>query len=539
MSRIGISILDTIRDREIEDFLLEEKKKLREAEELNKYIEPRVFGYKNQYNTTIRQVKVNYMNKTYQIGSFTVSAETLTRKAFNEKIEELKSLGFKEVKRPERTTKKVNESEVGPMDEDFILNNTFNIYKNKKGEIEGLEAWTDGGVDMYLDIEPSKPIEEQLEKYLENFDIDDEIDLYREDKNYREHFRITDSVRDFEAWQKQIQGVINDLKEVKEKNLKEDVDPAKEAFINKLHNFWSSYNEARGESPDKTLKDRIRALAYRPGGDEMLLDWCRGAFDEINDEYGVETIEAPELRRQVIEEHPEFIDLEDAWDLCNWYKDYLDGSITKEVFLGLGALDEAMELSSKDYTEIVEDTLDGTDFILGSEVNVEGNNLVFNVTAYDGEGKVLNREVKINIAGADDKEVRNRVEDWMSNHSTPDVFYESYSLGDDEDSFRVYRESKKFAKGLVKSLENLGFKEKEPGVLVRGDREIEFNSIQDSVDMIYASINNADLEKMGEELGYEIVYEGDLPSLLEIPAMGSTDSVAIKLASPRFNKKEE
>lgn len=53
---------------------------------------------KNQYGYTIKQLKIDYTNKTYAVGSFTIGADkTITKKALNEKIEELKKLNFEEV----------------------------------------------------------------------------------------------------------------------------------------------------------------------------------------------------------------------------------------------------------------------------------------------------------------------------------------------------------------------------------------------------------------------------------------------------------
>jgi hypothetical protein len=57
-----------------------------------------VLQCKNQYGYVIKQLKIDYENKTFSIGSFTVGADkTITKKALNEKIEELKKLNFKEV----------------------------------------------------------------------------------------------------------------------------------------------------------------------------------------------------------------------------------------------------------------------------------------------------------------------------------------------------------------------------------------------------------------------------------------------------------
>jgi len=55
------------------------------------------WGSKNKYGYTTRQLKVDYNNKTYAIGSFKQSVDhNVTNKAIDQKIEELKAMGFKE-----------------------------------------------------------------------------------------------------------------------------------------------------------------------------------------------------------------------------------------------------------------------------------------------------------------------------------------------------------------------------------------------------------------------------------------------------------
>lgn len=53
--------------------------------------------FKNKYNYTVLQLKIDYENKTYKIGQFKILSkkETVKRKSFFEKIEELKTAGFK------------------------------------------------------------------------------------------------------------------------------------------------------------------------------------------------------------------------------------------------------------------------------------------------------------------------------------------------------------------------------------------------------------------------------------------------------------
>lgn len=51
---------------------------------------------KNKYGYTKKQLKIDYMNKTYKVGNFKIMKANSTAKAIDEKVEELKKLGFKE-----------------------------------------------------------------------------------------------------------------------------------------------------------------------------------------------------------------------------------------------------------------------------------------------------------------------------------------------------------------------------------------------------------------------------------------------------------
>lgn len=96
-----------------------------------------------------------------------------------------------------------------------ILEKYFNIYtsKNSDGITYELEQWTDGGVDMliYIDCRDNKTVTEQFIDYIENFDIDEEIDIYRQDESYKEVFTISRSLHDFESWIEYCKNIKNEL----------------------------------------------------------------------------------------------------------------------------------------------------------------------------------------------------------------------------------------------------------------------------------------------------------------------------------------
>lgn len=93
-----------------------------------------------------------------------------------------------------------------------ILENNFDYIHTDYNEDDiYLETWTNGGVNMIIYLDKEKSLIDNLKDYINNFDIDEEIDLYRQDKNYKEHFTIRESVNDFEIWVEKIEDIIKDL----------------------------------------------------------------------------------------------------------------------------------------------------------------------------------------------------------------------------------------------------------------------------------------------------------------------------------------
>ena len=92
-----------------------------------------------------------------------------------------------------------------------ILEELFNISEGTN-EIE-LESWTNGGVDMFITIDKNSynTLLEQLKEFVENFDIDEEIEIYRQDTDYRRNFTIRESINDFENWVDYIRDCISKL----------------------------------------------------------------------------------------------------------------------------------------------------------------------------------------------------------------------------------------------------------------------------------------------------------------------------------------
>ena len=52
---------------------------------------------KNKYGYAIKQLMIDYENRTYSVGDFKIMKANSTLKNINEKIQELSKLGFREV----------------------------------------------------------------------------------------------------------------------------------------------------------------------------------------------------------------------------------------------------------------------------------------------------------------------------------------------------------------------------------------------------------------------------------------------------------
>ena len=106
-----------------------------------------------------------------------------------------------------------------------ILEELFNISEGTN-EIE-LESWTNGGVDMFITIDKNSynTLLEQLKEFVENFDIDEEIEIHRKDENYKRNFTIRESITDFENWVDYIvKNCISQLEEEYNNEDEEEVD---------------------------------------------------------------------------------------------------------------------------------------------------------------------------------------------------------------------------------------------------------------------------------------------------------------------------
>lgn len=116
----------------------------------------------------------------------------------------------------------------------------------------------------------------------------------------------------------------------------------KDKFINKLYDFWKTTDD----NEELLLKEITENVNDGIDGINVLLDWCRSDFDGVKDKYRILHNLSEEEMEKIMEENcgtyefmyneiPYVIDLEDIWDICNWYLDYCNKGMTEKELLDL------------------------------------------------------------------------------------------------------------------------------------------------------------------------------------------------------------
>ena len=84
-----------------------------------------------------------------------------------------------------------------------------------------LDTYTSCGVNQIIfldfrdeekDAENVNDFIEQLNYYVKNIDVEEEIELNRQNQDYRENFTFSRSLDDFEKWKTELEEIVEDLK---------------------------------------------------------------------------------------------------------------------------------------------------------------------------------------------------------------------------------------------------------------------------------------------------------------------------------------
>lgn len=137
-----------------------------------------------------------------------------SRTTFNQKIDEKIQIDSLDTIKyiPSRKEKIILDNIIKTL-ESFNYNVSL-LYENGMVNCLEIETWSNSGVDMihtfyfpnnFQDIYDKNNINKQLQEILDNFSIDDEIDLHRQDKRYKDNFTIQESLNDFTEYQSKLE----------------------------------------------------------------------------------------------------------------------------------------------------------------------------------------------------------------------------------------------------------------------------------------------------------------------------------------------
>jgi hypothetical protein len=97
----------------------------------------------------------------------------------------------------------------------FFEEQDFNVHLTKQDNVQSaeVETWTNGGVNMIMWLNPFST--EEFESYVNDFDIDETIELHRKGQDYKNAFTMRQSLQDFEEYHTRLKTTLSELKSFK------------------------------------------------------------------------------------------------------------------------------------------------------------------------------------------------------------------------------------------------------------------------------------------------------------------------------------
>jgi len=121
----------------------------------------------------------------------------------------------------------------------------------------------------------------------------------------------------------------------------------KEKLIKRLYNYWACTDDDLNNGLWENISDIINNKGKN--GAEDLLDWCRDDYDRAKENYmELHNLNEDEMEK-IMEDNCgtfEFMydeigfleELDEIWDICNWYLDYCNDEMGEDTFYSLSGL---------------------------------------------------------------------------------------------------------------------------------------------------------------------------------------------------------
>ena len=121
----------------------------------------------------------------------------------------------------------------------------------------------------------------------------------------------------------------------------------KEKLIKRLYNYWA----CTGDDLNNGLWENISDIINNKGknGAEDLLDWCRDDYDRAKENYmELHNLDEDEMEKIMEDNCGNFKfmyneigfleELDEIWNICNWYLDYCNDEMGEDTFYSLSKL---------------------------------------------------------------------------------------------------------------------------------------------------------------------------------------------------------
>lgn len=94
---------------------------------------------------------------------------------------------------------------------EFFEKEDFKVHLTRQDnrQCAEVEKWTDGGVDMIIWLNPFTVAE--FKSYVDNFDVDEQVQSHYQDSNYKANFTIRESLDDFTNFHNHLKEVVSKL----------------------------------------------------------------------------------------------------------------------------------------------------------------------------------------------------------------------------------------------------------------------------------------------------------------------------------------
>lgn len=132
------------------------------------------------------------------------------------------------------------------------------VFRTKQDgeECAELNTYTAGGVNMIVWLNPFTV--EEFRAWVDDFDVDSEIDIHRQDKRYRDAFSLTNSVEDFTEYINRMKQICGNL---------EDYQAGKKVYTVKTKFVFAGEFRIKAESKEQAKEYVAKHCGLCLGGD--------------------------------------------------------------------------------------------------------------------------------------------------------------------------------------------------------------------------------------------------------------------------------